>query len=156
MRLTVPGAGPGRWKTNTPSTEPPHARGLDGGGMQGTRAPHRCTSLTTSSCHHQQCSWDVFLTPCCFREPCQQRAMSWLNPAPAPRLGQCWGFGRLKASVPFWSLQPLLFPSGPRVLLGLSWAPCISSLGMPIMGWQPEAVTGSIIQPKHLGTSPLG
>lgn len=35
MMLTVPGAGPGQWKTSTPSTEPPHALGLDGGGEAG-------------------------------------------------------------------------------------------------------------------------
>lgn len=81
--------------------------------------------------------------------------MSWLEPAPAPRLGQCWGFGRLKVSVPFWSLQPLLFPSGLRALLGPSRGPCISSPGMPIVRWQPEAMMGSILQPKYLGMSPL-
>lgn len=107
--------------------------GWDGWGMRGTHAPHCCTSLATSSCHHQHPSRDVPLAPCHFWEPCEQQAMSQLDPAPALRLGQHWGFGRLKASVPFWSLQPLPFSFGPRALLGPSRAPCISSPGMSLL-----------------------
>lgn len=51
-RLTVPGAGPGRWKTSTPSTEPA-VLGAAWWGEQGSCASPRCTSLATSSCRHQ-------------------------------------------------------------------------------------------------------
>lgn len=99
-RLTAPGAGPGRWKTSTPSTEPP-VLGAAWWGERGSRAPHRCTGLATSSCHHQRPSRDALLAPCCFWELWQRWAMSQLDLAPAPGLGQCWGCGRLKESVPF-------------------------------------------------------
>lgn len=98
-RLTVPGAGPGQWKTSIPSTEPPCWGCMVGGAGQST--PHRCTSLTTSSCHRQPPSRDVLLAPCCFWELWQRWAVSQLDLAPTPGLGQCWGCGRLKESVPF-------------------------------------------------------
>lgn len=52
-RLTVPGAGPGRWKTNIPSTEPP----VPGGWMaRGCGAPVPLTAAPACllPCHHQQ------------------------------------------------------------------------------------------------------
>lgn len=99
-RLTVPGAGPGQWKTNTPSTEPP-VLGAAWWGERGSCAPHCCTGLATSSCHQQRPSRDVLLAPCCFWQLCQRWAMSQLDLEPTSRLGQCWGCGRLKESVPF-------------------------------------------------------
>lgn len=61
--------------------------------------------------------------------------MSQLDLEPTPGLGQCWGCGRLKESVPFYSLQPLLLPSGPRALPGPSWGSLHLLLGMAIVGW---------------------
>lgn len=75
MRLMVPGAGPGQWKTNTPSTEPPMPGGWMAGGCG---APMPLTAVPASLPPPATTSnlAGMSLLPATFQELCEQRVMS--------------------------------------------------------------------------------
>lgn len=78
------------------------------------------------------------------------------GPGASPRVGAVlgvWEAERVSAILELAASSPSLrTKSSPRAELGLPASPP----GYDHRGMAPEAVTGSILQPKHLGMSPLG
>lgn len=135
-RLTVPGAGPGRWKTSIPSTEPP-CWGLHGGGSGA-----ECPSLLHRPRH-------LLLPPPATQPGRPPRSLLLLGavaavgsvpagPGTNPRVGAVlgvWEAERVSAILGLAASSPSLrTKSSPRAELGSLHL----LLGMTIVGWHPK------------------